>query len=87
MMRSDREYLIAYVASHVSCASTKAQSVEELVEDLWPQLQGPLYVRLEVFRIAAHEVLQERREREISQVLSNEECASLLSSACTSSAG
>src|SRR5689334_4649913 len=76
--RMDIEYLIAYAASHGYCAATVVPSLRELEKELWPQMQGPLYVRREVFRSAARDVLQELNESEKCRVLDNEECASLL---------
>jgi hypothetical protein len=54
-------------------------SVQELEEALWPQMQGLVEVSLEVFRVAALDVLQESQKKFL--VLDNEECALLLEQA------
>ncbi len=84
MIQTDHEYWIAYTANRIYCAATKVYSLRELEQELWPLMQGPIYVPLEVFRIAARSVLLEMSERKKSQVLDNVECAALLSQARSS---
>jgi hypothetical protein len=73
------EYKIAYAAIHGYCVATEVVSVQDLVEVLWPQLPGSVYVPLDVFRDAARDVLHEYQGK--GQVLENDECALLLARA------
>jgi hypothetical protein len=81
MMQRDCEYRTAYAACRIYCKTNQVDSVQDLEEEVWPLLQGRIYVPLDVFRLAALAVLFDLDESKRSQVLTNEEAAALLASA------
>jgi hypothetical protein len=83
-VQSEREYDVARAASYGYCVRGPEASPRELEEELWPRMQGDLSVPLEVFRVASRHALQELNARDKSLVLDNEECATLLSQARSS---